>query len=78
MIDFSTKSNNEIKDILNNLNLENPTASHLLDMGCGRGRIAHYMATMTGGQVSGYNIDPNQIENAEITNGNPKTASPVA
>ena len=34
-------------------------------MGCGRGRIAHYLASMTGGQVSGYNIDPNQIENAE-------------
>jgi cyclopropane fatty-acyl-phospholipid synthase-like methyltransferase len=33
--------------------------SHLLDMGCGRGRIAHHLATMTGGQVSGYNIDPN-------------------
>ena len=30
----------------------------------GEGRIAHYLATMTGGQVSGYNIDPNQIENA--------------
>ena len=38
--------------------------SHLLDMGCGRVRIAHYLATMTGGQVSGYNIDPNQLENA--------------
>ena len=38
--------------------------SHLLGMGCGRGRIAHYLATMTGGQVSGYNIDPNQLENA--------------
>ena len=33
-------------------------------MGCGRGRIAHYLATLTGGEVSGYNIDPNQIENA--------------
>ncbi|MCZ7619894.1 MAG: class I SAM-dependent methyltransferase [Myxococcota bacterium] len=35
-----------------------------MDMGCGRGRIAHYFATLTGGEVSGYNIDPNQIENA--------------
>ena len=50
--------------LLSHLNLENPESSHLLDMGCGRGRIAHYLATMTGGQVSGYNIDPNQIENA--------------
>ncbi|WP_397517376.1 SAM-dependent methyltransferase [Rhodococcus sp. BP22] len=33
--------------------------------GCGRGRIAHHLATLTGGQVSGYNIDPNQLENAD-------------
>ena len=50
--------------VLKDLNLQDPKASHLLDMGCGRGRIAHHFATMTGGQVSGYNIDPNQIENA--------------
>jgi sterol 24-C-methyltransferase len=50
--------------VLNEMNLQQPEQSHLLDMGCGRGRIAHYFATMTGGQVSGYNIDPNQIENA--------------
>jgi len=50
--------------VLKELNLQDPKASHLLDMGCGRGRIAHHFATMTGGQVSGYNIDPNQIENA--------------
>jgi len=46
------------------LNLKEPAQSHLLDMGCGRGRIAHHFATLSGGQVSGYNIDPNQIENA--------------
>ena len=51
--------------LLKKLNLKDPESSHLLDMGCGRGRIAHYLASMTGGQVSGYNIDPNQIENAE-------------
>jgi len=50
--------------VLKELNLESPEKSHLLDMGCGRGRIAHYVATLTGGRVSGYNIDPNQIENA--------------
>ena len=50
--------------VFKELNLQDPKASHLLDMGCGRGRIAHHFATMTGGQVSGYNIDPNQIENA--------------
>ena len=50
--------------LLKELALEETRGSHLLDMGCGRGRIAHYFATMTGGQVSGYNIDPNQVENA--------------
>ncbi len=50
--------------VLAELNLQDPSQSHLLDMGCGRGRIAHYLATLTGGQVSGYNIDPDQIDNA--------------
>lgn len=50
--------------VLKELDLKSPETSHLLDMGCGRGRIAHHFATLTGGQVSGYNIDPNQIENA--------------
>jgi len=53
------------KALLQELDLkDDPASSHLLDMGCGRGRIAHHFATMTGGQVSGYNIDPNQLENA--------------
>ncbi len=50
--------------VLEDLNLANPAGSHLLDMGCGRGRIAYHIATRTGGRVSGYNIDPNQLENA--------------
>lgn len=50
--------------VLKELGLKDPAGSHLLDMGCGRGRISHHLATLTGGQVSGYNIDPNQIENA--------------
>ncbi|WP_372727700.1 class I SAM-dependent methyltransferase [Nocardioides sp.] len=52
------------KAVLAELHLSDPASSHLLDMGCGRGRISHHFATLTGGQVSGYNIDPNQIENA--------------
>ena len=52
------------KAILAELALADPRGSHLLDMGCGRGRIAQHFATLTGGQVSGYNIDPNQVENA--------------
>ena len=50
--------------VLEELNLNDPSRSHLLDMGCGRGRIAHHFASRTGGEVSGYNIDPNQIESA--------------
>lgn len=50
--------------VLKELALQNPEDSHLLDMGCGRGRISWHFATMTGGSVSGYNIDPNQVENA--------------
>lgn len=50
--------------LLPDLALADPAGSHLLDMGCGRGRIAHHFATMTGGRVSGYNIDPDQVENA--------------
>lgn len=52
------------KTVFEALNLNKPEESHLLDMGCGRGRIAHHFATLSGGQVSGYNIDPNQIESA--------------
>jgi len=52
------------REMLKALNLSTPERSHLLDMGCGRGRIAHYIASMTGGHVSGYNIDPDQIQNA--------------
>lgn len=56
----------------NQLLIEQQVASDLqvvagdrvLDIGCGRGRVAHHVATLTGAHVSGYNIDPRQIENA--------------
>ncbi|MFT5682511.1 MAG: sterol 24-C-methyltransferase [Myxococcota bacterium] len=51
--------------VLKELALDRPAQSHLLDMGCGRGRISHYFASLTGGAVSGYNIDPDQIDNAK-------------
>ena len=50
--------------VLAELRLDSPARSHLLDMGCGRGRISYHFASLTGGQVSGYNIDPDQIESA--------------
>lgn len=36
----------------------------VLDVGCGRGRIASHVASFTGAQVTGLNIDPNQLESA--------------
>ncbi len=34
---------------------------HVLDIGCGRGRIASHVACYTGAHVTGMNIDPTQI-----------------
>ncbi|HAB99901.1 MAG TPA: hypothetical protein DCE71_08780 [Parachlamydiales bacterium] len=36
----------------------------VLDIGCGRGRIASHVASLTGAHVTGINIDPNQLESA--------------
>ncbi|KAJ5782272.1 hypothetical protein N7457_004046 [Penicillium paradoxum] len=40
----------------------------VLDLGCGRGRVAAHMAQHTGAQVTGLNIDPNQVEQATAFN----------
>lgn len=37
----------------------------VLDLGCGRGRVAAHMAKFSGAQVTGINIDPNQIAQAK-------------
>jgi len=37
----------------------------VLDVGCGRGRIAHHVATYTGAHVTGLNIDNGQIKFAK-------------
>jgi sterol 24-C-methyltransferase len=50
--------------ILASLELKEPTTSSLLDIGCGRGRVANHVASLTGGFVSGFNIDANQVNNA--------------
>jgi len=36
----------------------------VLDIGCGRGRVAAHIARVSGAHVTGLNIDPNQIEQA--------------
>lgn len=36
----------------------------VLDIGCGRGRIANHMARLSGAQVTGINIDDSQLESA--------------
>jgi sterol 24-C-methyltransferase len=40
----------------------------VLDLGCGRGRVAAHMAQFSGAQVTGLNIDPNQIAQARAFN----------
>ncbi|KAJ5140216.1 hypothetical protein N7448_003624 [Penicillium atrosanguineum] len=40
----------------------------VLDLGCGRGRVAAHMAQYSGAQVTGLNIDPNQIAQAKTFN----------
>jgi len=37
----------------------------VLDIGCGRGRVASYVASLTNAHVTGINIDPVQLESAE-------------
>ena len=37
----------------------------VLDIGCGRGRVANHMAQMSGAHVTGMNIDPDQLESAK-------------
>jgi len=41
------------------------TGKKVLDVGCGRGRIAHHVASYTGAKVVGLNIDKTQIRMAE-------------
>ncbi|KAJ5939811.1 hypothetical protein N7466_002945 [Penicillium verhagenii] len=38
----------------------------VLDLGCGRGRVAAHMAQYSGAHVTGLNIDPNQVGQAQI------------
>ena len=40
------------------------SSSRLLDIGCGRGRVAHHVAMETGCRVSGFNVDSRQVEHA--------------
>jgi sterol 24-C-methyltransferase len=39
-------------------------ADKVLDLGCGRGRVAAHMSHYSGAQVTGLNIDPDQVEQA--------------
>ena len=52
------------KMVVESLSLLAPKESKLLDIGCGRGRIAHYISTLIGAKVSGFNIDASQVKNA--------------
>lgn len=45
-----------------------PTNARVLDLGCGRGRVAAHIAQITGASITGINIDQNQIESARAFN----------
>lgn len=51
------------KKMASDLNVKK--GGRILDIGCGRGRIASHMATETGAHVTGMNIDTNQLEAAK-------------
>lgn len=40
------------------------SGDRVLDLGCGRGRVAAHMAQYSGAKVTGLNIDPNQVAQA--------------
>jgi sterol 24-C-methyltransferase len=44
--------------------LEVTPGQRILDVGCGRGRVAHHIAELTGAKVVGINIDKDQVESA--------------
>ncbi|KAI9929700.1 hypothetical protein ASPWEDRAFT_41083 [Aspergillus wentii DTO 134E9] len=44
----------------------------VLDLGCGRGRVAAHMAQYSGAHVTGLNIDPDQIAQARSFNAEPE------
>lgn len=44
--------------------LELSKGHKVLDIGCGRGRVASHMASLSGAEVTGMNIDPDQLESA--------------
>jgi sterol 24-C-methyltransferase len=39
--------------------------SQVLDIGCGRGRVANHIASISGANITGINIDPDQLKSAE-------------
>lgn len=45
--------------------LQLKSGDRVLDMGCGRGRVANHVATHTGAHVTGINIDLDQLESAK-------------
>jgi sterol 24-C-methyltransferase len=46
--------------------LEIKKGNLVLDIGCGRGKVAQHVASLTGAHVLGINIDPDQLEAAKI------------
>jgi sterol 24-C-methyltransferase len=49
-------------------NLKLQPSDHILDLGCGRGRIAAHLAGLSGARVTGLTIDATQVEHARRFN----------
>jgi sterol 24-C-methyltransferase len=54
------------ESVAEELNL--PPKPRLLDLGCGRGRVAAHMTRLTGARVTGINIDDDQVASAKAYN----------
>lgn len=56
------------------LNIKNGKGLTVLDIGCGRGRVANHVSSYTGAKVIGVNVDPTQLNSAKrwtMATGNP-------
>lgn len=59
-----TYSNQKLYEKRMMTNLQLGPGKRALDIGCGRGRIAHHVTTTTGANVVGLNIDKDQLKSA--------------
>jgi len=64
----SVTENQNLMEVELAKNIELKAGDKVLEIGCGRGRVAAHMAQLTGAQITGLNIDPNQLAQAREFN----------